>query len=74
MTIASTLYNAFVSVFMAFIIPLSIVQDPVAVYQTVPGQVSIGVLMFVLFSWLMIKDKQSASQLARVPVPKEEEV
>lgn len=74
MTIASTLYNAFVSVFMAFIIPLSIVQDPVAVYQTVPGQVSIGVLMFVLFSWLMIKDKQSASQLARVSVPKEEEV
>lgn len=74
MTIASTIYNVFVSVFMAFIIPLSIVQDPVAVYQTVPGQVSIGVLMFVLFSWLMIKDKQSASQLARVSVPKEKEV
>lgn len=74
MTIASTIYNVFVSVFMAFIIPLSIIQDPVAVYQTVPGQVSIGVLFFVLFSWLMIKDKQSASQLARVSVPKEKEV
>lgn len=74
MTIASTLYNAYVSVFMAFLIPISIIQDPVAVYQSVPGQVSIGVLLFVLFSWLILKDKQSASQLARVSVPKEKEV
>lgn len=74
MTITSTLYNAYVSVFMALLIPLSIIQNPVTVYQTVPGQVSIGVLLFVLFSWLMLKDKQSASQLARVSVPKEKEV
>lgn len=74
MTITSTLYNAYVSVFMALLIPLSIIQNPVTVYQTVPGQVSIGVLLFVLFSWLMLKDKQSASQLARVSVSKEKEV